>query len=75
MNHEQGTNIIININNNIFQNNKNNFNYNNYIYNSSINNNNYSNNNKKNSNKTAVKNGLNTKSIKNLKDIKQKYNI
>ena len=72
MNHEQGTNIIININNNIFQNNKNNFNYNNYIYNSSINNNNYSNNNKKNSNKAAVKNSLNTKSIKNLKDIKQK---
>ena len=55
MNHEQGTNIIIN-----------------YIYNSSINNNNYSNINKKNSNKAAVKNSLNTKSIKNLKDIKQK---
>ena len=36
INHEQGANIVININNNIFQNNKNNFNYNNYIYNSSI---------------------------------------
>ena len=73
MNHEQRTNIIININNNIFQNNKNNFNYNNYIYNSSINNN-YSNNIKKsnNNNKIMIKNILNAKNSKNLKDINQK---
>ena len=70
INHEQGANIIININNNIFQNNKNNFNYNNYIYNSSINNNNYTNNKK--NNKVVMKNNLNMKSIKNLKDINQK---
>ena len=73
MNQEQGTNIIININNNIFQNNKNNFNYNNYIYNSSINNNiNIGNNIKKNNNKIFVKNNSNSKNIKNTKDNKLK---
>ena len=71
MNHEHGTNIIININNNIFQNNKNNFNYNNYIYNSSISNNiNIGNNIKKNNNKILVKNNLNSKNIKVQKIIK-----
>jgi hypothetical protein len=76
INQDQGTNIIININNNIFQNNKNNFNYNNYIYNSSTNNNNNCViNNKKsgiNNNKVIIKNNLNAKSIKSLKDNKQK---
>ena len=74
INQDQGTNIIININNNIFQNNKNNYNYNNFIYNPSLNNNNnYINNNtKKNNNKILIKNNLNTKNIKNLKDNKQK---
>ena len=68
MNQEQGTNIIININNNIFQNNKNNFNYNNYIYNSAINNNiNIANNNKKNNNKILVKNNLNSKNNNKIK--------
>ena len=60
MNQEQGTNIIININNNIFQNNKNNFNYNNYIYNSSVNNNNCSSNKKYNI-KNIIKGNTNSK--------------
>ena len=63
MNQEQGTNIIININNNIFQNNKNNFNYNNYIYNSSVNNNGSSN--KKYNIKNLIKSNTNSKSSKN----------
>ena len=70
LNQEQGTNIIININNNIFQNNKNNFNYNNnYIYNSSINNNNYTNNKKYNI-KSLIKSNTNHKNSKNYKDSK-----
>ena len=70
LNQEQGTNIIININNNIFQSNKNNFNYNNnYIYNSSINNNNYTSNKKYNI-KSLIKNNGNQKNIKNYKDNK-----
>ena len=67
INQEQGTNIIININNNIFQNNKNNFNYNNYIYNSSINNNNYTSNKKYNI-KNLIKGNI--KNSKNYKDNK-----
>ena len=63
MNQEQGTNIIININNNIFQNNKNNFNYNNYIYNSSVNNNNCSSNKKYNI-KNIIKGNTNSKNSK-----------
>ena len=63
MNQEQGTNIIININNNIFQNNKNNFNYNNYIYNSSVNNNNCSSNKKYNI-KNIIKSNTNSKNSK-----------
>ena len=66
MNQEQGTNIIININNNIFQNNKNNFNYNNYIYNSSVNNNNCSSNKKYNI-KNLIKSNTNSKNSKNYK--------
>ena len=69
INQEQGTNIIININNNIFQNNKNNFNYNNYIYNSSINNNNYAGNKKYNI-KNLIKGNTNPKNSKNYKDNK-----
>ena len=74
MNQDQGTNIIININNNIFHNNKNNFNYNNYIYNSSINNNNnfITNAKKTNNGKVKVKNNLNTKMVKNVKEQKPK---
>jgi hypothetical protein len=69
INQEQGTNIIININNNIFQNSKNNFNYNNYIYNSSINNNNYTGNKKYNI-KNLIKGNTNPKNSKNYKDNK-----
>ena len=66
INQEQGTNIIININNNIFQNNKNNFNYNNYIYNSSVNNNNC-NSNKKYNIKNLIKDNTNPKNSKYYK--------
>ena len=66
INQEQGTNIIININNNIFQNNKNNFNYNNYIYNSSINNNNCASKKKYNI-KNLIKDSTNPKNSKNYK--------
>ena len=66
INQEQGTNIIININNNIFQNNKNNFNYNNYIYNSSVNNNNCASNKKYNI-KNLIKGSTNPKNSKNYK--------
>ena len=75
VNQEQGTNIIININNNIFQNNKNNFNYNNYIYNSSGNNNCMSNKYKKNNNKNSIKDNMNVKSNKNYKYNKQNFKI
>jgi len=64
LNQEQGANIIININNNIFQNNKNNYNYNNYIYNSSVNNNNCSSNKKYNI-KNIIKSNINSKKSKN----------
>ena len=57
---QQGTNIIININNNIFQNNKSNFNYNSYIYNSSTNNNICISNNKKYNSKINMKTNLNS---------------
>ena len=70
INHEQGTNIIININNNIFQNSKNNYNYNNYIYNSSINSNNYVTNKKYNI-KTLIKDNTNHKNNKYYKDNKK----
>ena len=70
INQEQGTNIIININNNIFQNNKNNFNYNNYIYNSSINNNNYTSNKKYNIKNLIKGNNTNIRNTKNTKDNK-----
>ena len=70
MNQEQGANIIININNNIFQNNKNSYNYNNYIYNSSIHTNNYVNN-KKYDIKTLIKGSTNYQNYKNFKDNKK----
>ena len=69
---QQGTNIIININNNIFQNNKSNINNNSYIYNYSTNNNICINNNKKSNSKIQIKTNLNSQNIKNKKYNKYK---